>query len=149
MPVPSVTTISLFSGCGGSDYAVQRAGYDIVWANDVWPVAGEIYDANIENSQMEVGDITDFNTFPEAEFLIGCYPCQSYSQGGSRDWGSNINYLYREFDRVLRIVKPKAFVVENVNGMAFGQNYNLLLNQIYRYRLARYRVKWAVLNARD
>ena len=50
---------------------------------------------------------------------------------------------------MLRVVRPKAFVVENVNGMAFGDNYNLLKNQIHRYRLAGYRVKWAVLNARD
>jgi DNA (cytosine-5)-methyltransferase 1 len=149
MTVSRVPAISLFSGCGGSDYALQKAGFDIVWANDIWPVAGEIYDANIQNSQMVVGDIANFVHFPSAEFLIGCYPCQSYSQGGSRDWASSINYLYRHFDRVLRIVKPKAFVVENVNGMAFGANYKLLLNQVYRYRLAGYKVKWAVLNARD
>ena len=149
MPVPSVPTISLFSGCGGSDYALQRAGYQIAWANDIWSVAAEIYEANIENSQIVVGDIADFNTFPYAEFLVGCYPCQAYSQAGNRDWESNTNYLYRQFDRVLRLVRPRAFVVENVNGMAFGQNYNILLNQIYRYRLAGYRVTWSVLNARD
>jgi len=149
MPVPSVPTISLFSGCGGSDYALQRAGYDIVWANDIWPVAAQIYEDNIDKPNIEVGDIAQFDRFPKAELLVGCYPCQSYSQAGSRDWNSNTNYLYRQFDRVLRIVKPKAFIVENVNGMAFGENHNLLWNQIYRYRLAGYKVKWAVLNAKD
>jgi len=149
MTVPAVPTISLFSGCGGSDYALQRAGYDIVWANDVWDVAAEIYEVNIQDANIEVGDIADFDTFPDAELLVGCYPCQSYSQAGSRDWDSNTNYLYRQFDRVLRIVRPKAFIVENVNGMAFGENYQLLWNQIYRYRLAGYKVKWAVLNAKD
>lgn len=149
MTVPGVPAVSLFSGCGGSDYALQKAGYDVVWANDLWPVAAEIYDLNIENSRMVVGNIADFKVFPEAELLIGCYPCQSYSQAGSRDWESTTNYLYREFDRVLRLIKPKAFVVENVNGMAYGQNFNLLMNQIYRYRLAGYRVAWEVLNARD
>lgn len=149
MSVSKVAAISLFSGCGGSDYAVQQAGYEIVWANDKWPIAGEIYATNIKKSKIEIGDIAGFKNFQSAELLVGCYPCQSYSQGGSRDWESNVNYLYREFDRVLRIVKAKAFVVENVNGMAFGKNYNLLLNQIYRYRMAGYKVKWAVLNARD
>jgi DNA (cytosine-5)-methyltransferase 1 len=149
MSVSKVGAISLFSGCGGSDYALKQAGYEIVWANDKWPIAGEIYATNIKKSKIEIGDIAGFKTFPSAELLVGCYPCQSYSQGGSRDWESNVNYLYREFDRVLRIVKAKAFVVENVNGMAFGENYNLLLNQIYRYRMAGYKVKWSVLNARD
>ncbi len=149
MSVPNVPTISLFSGCGGTDYALQKAGYEIVWANDIWPIAAEIYDMNIENSQMRVGDIADFDRFPSAELLVGCYPCQSYSQAGSRDWNSNTNFLYQQFDRVLRKVKPRAFLVENVNGMTFGENYNLLWNQVYRYRLAGYKVKWEVLNAKD
>jgi DNA (cytosine-5)-methyltransferase 1 len=149
MTVPAVPTISLFSGCGGSDFALQAEGYDIVWANDIWDVAAEIYEANIENANIEVGDISDFIRFPEAELLVGCYPCTAYSQAGSRDWDSTMNFLYREFDRVLRLVKPKAFAVENVNGMAFGENHNLLMNQVYRYRLAGYRVQWSVLNALD
>lgn len=149
MSVPNVRTISLFSGCGGTDSALHKAGYDIVWANDVWPVAGELYKLNIPDSHIEIGDIAGFDKFPTADLLVGCYPCQSYSQAGSRQWNSKTNYLYRQYDRVLRTVKPKAFIVENVNGMAFGANHKLLLNQIYRYRLAGYRVKWAVLNAKD
>ncbi len=149
MSVRNVRTISLFSGCGGTDHALQKAGYDIVWANDIWKVAGELYDVNIADSQMHVGDIADFEHFPSADLLVGCYPCQSYSQAGSRNWNSKTNYLYRQYDRVLRKVRPKVFIVENVNGMAFGPNYELLLNQVYRYRLAGYRVKWKVLNAKD
>lgn len=149
MAVPKVRVISLFSGCGGSDYALQREGYEIVWANDIWPLAAEIYAENTKSNAIRVGDIKTFKSFPDCELLVGCYPCQGYSQGGNRDPGSSLNYLYQEFDRVLRKVKPKAFVVENVTGMAFSQNLNLLWNQIYRYRLAGYRVKSSVLNARD
>jgi DNA (cytosine-5)-methyltransferase 1 len=98
---------------------------------------------------METGDIASFKKFPRAQLLVGCYPCQGYSQGGKRSWGDSINFLYREFDRVLRKVKPKAFVVENVNGMAFGESRTLLENQLRRYRTAGYKVKWTVLNARD
>lgn len=149
MSVPAVPTISLFSGCGGTDYALHKAGYDIVWANDIWSVAGELYKLNIPNANIHVGDIAGVTSFPDAELLVGCYPCQSYSQAGSRDWNSNTNFLYRQFDRALRQIKPKAFVVENVNGMTFGPNHSLLMNQVYRYRLAGYRVKWSVLNAKD
>jgi DNA-cytosine methyltransferase len=82
--------------------------------------------------------------------LVGCYPCQGYTQGGTRDWkGDDRNYLYREFDRVLRRVMPTGFIVENVNGMVFGENRDLLKNQLTRYRSAGYRVKWSVLNAKD
>jgi DNA (cytosine-5)-methyltransferase 1 len=141
--------ISLFSGCGGSDFALVRAGFDIVWANDVWGVACETYRDNIPNPKIHEGDIRDFDRFPAVELVAGCYPCQGYSQGGRRDPDESINFLYRQFDRVLRIVRPKAFVVENVNGMAYGANRRLLENQLCRFRLAGYNVSWQVLNAMD
>ena len=143
-----IKTISLFSGCGGSDLALKRLGYDVVWANDINAAACETYTDNV-GTVMKCGDIRDFTDFPEADFLVGCYPCQGFTQGGRRQSSDSINYLYQEFDRVLRKLTPKAFVVENVNGMAFGENRKLLDNQLYRYRLAGYRVKWGVLDAKD
>jgi DNA (cytosine-5)-methyltransferase 1 len=141
--------ISLFSGCGGSDLAVQDCGFDIVWANDVWDVACQTYSDNINPSRMEPGDIARFTDFPTADLQFGCYPCQGYSQGGKRNPADPLNYLYRHFDRVLRIVRPKAFIVENVNGMVYGKNRALLMNQLCRYRMAGYRVAWSVMDAKD
>lgn len=141
-----ICTISLFSGCGGSDFALKRLGYNLVWANDIDNVACETYRDNI-GPIIDYGDIANFKKFPSAELLVGCYPCQGFTQGGRRNSADNINYLYQQFDRVLRMVSPKAFVVENVNGMAYGENRHLLENQLCRYRLAGYRVKWQVLNA--
>lgn len=144
-----IKTISLFSGCGGSDSALTEMGFDIAFANDIWEPACLTYKDNIPSAAIQCGDISDFEVFPDASLLVGCYPCQGFTQGGKRDWGESVNFLYKQFDRVLRQVKPKAFVVENVNGMAFGQNRKLLDNQLCRYRLAGYRVKWQVLNAQD
>jgi len=147
--IRKVTAISLFSGCGGSDLALQTKGYEILWANDLSDVACDTYRANLRYPRITCGDISEFDKFPPAQLLVGCYPCQGYTQGGRRDWYAPINFLYRQFDRVLRRVKPLAFVVENVNGMAFGESRRLLGNQLSRYRLAGYRVKWSVLNAKD
>jgi DNA (cytosine-5)-methyltransferase 1 len=141
-----VATISLFSGCGGSDLALAQLGHEIVWANDISEIACETYKDNV-GSVIQAGDIAGFTKFPEAEFLIGCYPCQGFTQGGRRQSGDKINFLYQQFDRVLRLVRPRAFVVENVNGMAYGDNRELLSNQLCRYRLAGYRVEWKVLDA--
>ena len=147
-PLRQVRTVSLFSGCGGSDLALKRLGYDVVWANDISEVACKTYSDNV-GPVIECGDIRDFDQFPGAEFLVGCYPCQGFTQGGRRNSEDSINYLYQQFDRVLRVLSPKAFVVENVNGMAYGDNRQLLDNQLRRYRLAGYRVNWQVLNAQD
>lgn len=147
--VRRVRTISLFSGCGGSDVALEQAGFRIVWANDVWDRACETYADNIPAATIECGDIRDVPRFPAAQLLVGCYPCQGFTQGGRRQSDDNINFLYREFDRALRYVLPRGFIVENVAGMAYGKNRALLANQLQRYRLAGYRVKWSVLNAQD
>jgi DNA (cytosine-5)-methyltransferase 1 len=144
-----VQAVSLFSGCGGSDLALQSDGYEIVWANDAWDRACGVYRANLADPKIQCGDIRDFDTFPDAELLVGCYPCQGYTQGGRRDWNAPVNFLYREFDRALRIIRPRAFVVENVSGMTYGDNIDLLNNQLHRFRLAGYRVKSTVLNAKD
>jgi DNA (cytosine-5)-methyltransferase 1 len=143
-----VRTISLFSGCGGSDTALQELGYKVVWANDISQVACDTYTDNV-GLAVKCGDIRDFSVFPSADFLVGCYPCQGFTEGGRRDSQDSLNYLYQQFDRVLRAVSPKAFVVENVNGMIYGSNKELLNNQLRRYRLAGYTVQWAVLNARN
>src|ERR1700685_2066183 len=98
--------ISLFSGCGGSGLALGGRGFDVVWANDICDVACEAYRVNISRAKIECGDIADFDKFPDADLQVGCYPCQGYSQAGRRDWGASINFLYRQFDRALRSVKP-------------------------------------------
>lgn len=144
-----VRTISLFSGCGGSDVALEAAGFRILWANDVWEEACNTYADNVPNATIAAGDIRDYERFPAAQFLVGCYPCQGFTQGGKRDSEDNLNFLYREFDRALRHILPRAFIVENVAGMAYGKNRLLLDSQLFRFRLAGYRVKWRVLNAQD
>jgi DNA (cytosine-5)-methyltransferase 1 len=143
------SAVSLFSGCGGSDLALTQCGFRVKWANDMWPLACRAYEDNIEDGNMKEGSIRDFNTFPDAQLLVGCYPCQGYSQGGRRESDEPINYLYQEFDRALRYILPRAFVVENVNGMTYEHNKVLLSNQVARYRLAGYRVTWQVLDAKD
>lgn len=144
-----ITAVSLFSGCGGSDAALTKLGIDVIWANDIWETACNTYTDNIPGAKIKCGDISDFDHFPEADLLVGCYPCQGFTQGGRRNWGEPLNFLYQEFDRALRDIRPRAFVVENVNGMAYGASQKLLSNQLHRYRLAGYKVKWAILNAQD
>ena len=89
------------------------------------------------------------SNFPKAELLVGCYPCQGYSQGGRRNEDDAINYLYQHFDRALRKILPRAFIVENVDGMRFSHNEHLLRAQLTRFRSAGYTVNWRVLDAKD
>lgn len=142
------TAISLFTGCGGSDAGLASAGFRVIFANDILDYAREVYLANFSQTDYLVRDVSVIRAFPQADLLVGCYPCQGFSIGGARDPKRNVNYLYREFDRALRAVKPKAFIVENVAGMARTGFQHLLRAQVVRFRSAGYRVRFSVLDAR-
>ncbi len=143
------SAVSLFSGCGGSDLGLRSAGVETLWANEINGIACELYSQVVKRNVIEHADVRDIDQFRKADILAGCYPCQGYSQGGRRNTEDGINYLYQEFDRALRQVRPLAFIVENVNGMRFAHNEPLLNNQLKRFRLAGYRVTWRVLDAVD
>lgn len=145
----NMKAVSLFSGCGGSDAGVVAAGFDVVMANDKLAYARDVYEANHPCTDYRLGDITNIATFPAAELLVGCYPCQGFSQGGVRDPGRKINKLYLEFARALCQVRPKAFIVENVSGMVRRNFSHLLQDQIKVFGEAGYRVEAQVLNAAD
>lgn len=141
--------VSLFSGCGGSDWGLHKAGFEVVLANDILPYARDFYLRNLPETDYQVGDVQKIESYPTADLLVGCYPCQGFSQGGVRDANRKINFLYQEFDRALRQIRPKAFIVENVSGMQRADLKHLLRNQLTRFRLAGYRVNWAILKAEE
>ena len=141
--------VSLFSGCGGSDAGVINAGFDVVMANDKLTYARDVYVSNHPETDFVLGDIKKINTFPDAELLVGCYPCQGFSQGGARDASRAINTLYLEFARALNHIRPKAFIVENVSGMVRKNFRHLLEDQFKVFSEAGYNVKAQVLNAAD
>ena len=118
-------------------------------ANDILSYAAEVYRANLPETDYRLCSVEDIATFPKADLLVGCYPCQGYSQGGARDAARPINYLFREFGRALRQIKPKAFIVENVSGLTRQDNESLFQMQLRSFRSAGYRVKWQLLNAAD
>jgi len=146
---PPVPTVTLLSGCGGSDLALRQAGLDVTWANELREDACDTYALNFPHTELARGDISLIREFPAAKLLVGCYPCQGYSQAGLRKRDATVNYLYRDFDRALRQIRPRAFVVENVSGMANSLNRSLLHCQLVRFRSAGYRVSVDVLDAKN
>lgn len=144
--------VSLFTGCGGSDAGVIAAGFDVVMANDILPYARDCYQANLPETDYVVGDISKINKFPDAELLIGCYPCQGFSQGGARKVDRRINRLYIEFARALNTINPKAFIAENVSGLRRSDYAHLLKDQLERFEKAGsfgYNVFPQLLNAHE
>lgn len=146
------TAVSLFSGCGGSDAGVIAAGFDVIMANDILPYARDVYLANFPATDYRLQDIREIHDFPKADLLVGCYPCQGFSQGGAREAGRTINTLYKEFARALGLIQPKAFIAENVSGLRRSTYRHLLEDQLKQFSEAGehgYDVYWQQLNAHE
>jgi DNA (cytosine-5)-methyltransferase 1 len=143
------TAVSLFSGCGGSDTGLIAAGFDVLMANDLLAYAAETYRVNLPETDYRECPVEQVKAFPAADLLVGCYPCQGYSQGGARESARGINYLFKEFGRALRAIRPKAFIVENVSGLTRADNQALFQHQLRNFRQAGYAVQWKLLNAAD
>lgn len=141
--------VSLFSGCGGSDAGVINAGFEVLMANDILAYARDVYLVNHPATDYVLGNVAKVAHFPTAQLLVGCYPCQGFSQGGVRDPSRKINTLYLEFARALNQIRPKAFIVENVSGMVRKNFEHLLRDQFKVFTEAGYTVKYQVLNAAD
>lgn len=113
--------LSLFSGIGGLDAGFEKAGFNIVWANDFDKYAVKTYRANYRH-EIVLGDINEIplDTLPKFDILIGGFPCQPFSMmGAERGFEDTRGTL---FFRIAEIVKhqidnnkkPKALILENV-----------------------------------
>jgi DNA (cytosine-5)-methyltransferase 1 len=156
--VQKLTAVSLFSGCGGFDWGAVQAGVEIIWANDINKYAAQAYKTILPNVPFNFGDIRDYYTFPEADILIGCYPCTGFSLAARRRWKNRKsrdllkaegNFLYLEFMRSLEQVKPKYFFVENVSGMVSAKEGWFFEQQLEGFREHGYIPQHKLLRAID
>lgn len=118
--------IDLFSGCGGLSLGFINAGFDVVKAVEFDARIADSYMKNHPTVPMIVDDIKNVdqgNVFKkgDAEVIIGGPPCQGFSMAGSRIRHGFIddprNYLFKHYFNVVKTVKPKAFIMENVKGI--------------------------------
>ncbi len=111
-------TLSLFAGAGGLDMGFKNAGYDIIWANDINEDACDTHkswsDSVIVNEDIKNISI---NSLPDAEVILGGFPCQGFSLAGPRKVDDSRNLLYRFYVETVNEKKPEVFVAENVKGI--------------------------------
>lgn len=76
--------ISLFSGCGGLDLGFEKAGFNVIWANEFDKSIWDTYEINHKETYLDKRSITDISAdeIPNCDGIIGGPPCQSWSVGG-------------------------------------------------------------------
>lgn len=132
------------------DFGIVEAGGHIVFSNDILNDACKTLEKYFDHADVRNEDISKISKFPLADIVVGGYPCQSFSMAGNRDPKKDERTnLYKQFLRVISIVRPKYFVAENVSGLKQLSSGTFLKEQIDAYGAEGYIVSHQVLNARD
>lgn len=144
------TAVSLFCGAGGLDMGFERQGFRVIWANDIDEDACATHRL-WSDAEVVCGDISkiDFSTIPEADVLLGGWPCQGFSFAGPRQLDDSRNTLYKYYVKYLEEKKPLAFVGENVKGMLTlgnGEIFKAIKQDMYTKG---YTLFYKLLNASD
>lgn len=132
--------IDLFAGCGGFSVGFEQAGFDIIKAVEFDSQIARTYRHNHSDTVLYVDDIANIDTDEyftrgESDVIIGGPPCQGFSMAGARIRNNAFlddprNYLFKHYVNVVKIVRPKIFILENVKGiltMQKGEIFNEIL----------------------
>lgn len=146
------TAISLFCGAGGCSLGFEQANYKILMATDFDKAAIETYKLNFPETDTLLEDINNINFVDilnkynmnagDLDFLIGGPPCQGFSTAGTRFWDDPRNHLLKSYIRAISVLKPKWFMMENVEGLLTSnkgiylvETINALINLGYKIRV--------------
>ena len=119
------TYIDLFSGAGGMSLGFDKVGFKNIFSIDIEPSFCQTYKANFPNHNLIEKDICSLTKEEiksliknkEIEVIIGGPPCQGFSMAGNigrKFIEDSRNQLFKEFARIVELVQPKYFVMENV-----------------------------------
>ena len=113
----AIKMIDLFSGIGGIRLAFENNGAQCVCSSEIDKSACHTYYENFNDKPL--GDVSKLGKgdFPHFDILAGGFPCQPFSLGGMRKgFNDTRGTLFFEVARILKECKPKAFLLENVQG---------------------------------
>lgn len=114
-----MTVGSLFSGIGGLDLGLERAGFEVRWQVENDPFCLRVLEKHWPTVK-RYGDIREVkgNELEPVDLICGGFPCQPVSCAGRRRAQSDDRWLWPEFIRIVRMVRPRIVLVENTPGIA-------------------------------
>ena len=122
--MPSLTVGSLFSGIGGIDLGLERAGHRVLWHSEIDDYACRVLKKHWPEIP-NLGDVTTINwsEVPYVDIIAGGYPCQPFSSAGKRQGKKDKRHLWPHFLNAIRTIRPRYAFLENVRGhlsLGFG-----------------------------
>jgi len=124
--------IELFCGCGGTSLGFEMAGFEVVLGCDIHTPSIRTFQKSHPKASTITGDVKKVHpkeivailNGQKPDVLIGGVPCQGFSLNNrKRHEQDDRNFMYKEFLRFVKVLQPKAIVLENVSGMKSVGNF--------------------------
>lgn len=159
--MPRPIGVDLFAGAGGLSLGFEQAGFDVVAAVEIDPIHCATHEYNFPQSKTICASVVDLTGEEirrlggiedrDIDVVFGGAPCQGFSMIGKRALDDQRNQLVFHYVRLVRELKPKYCVFENVKGLTLGKHAQFLIELIEALGHAGYRVlrPYQVLNAAD
>ena len=121
----TLTVGSLFSGIGGFDLGLERAGMKVIWQSEIDEFASKVLKKHWPDVP-NLGDITkvDWTNIERPDVICGGYPCQPFSTAGKRGGASDPRHLWPAMFNAICLLRPRYALMENVRGhlsLGFGR----------------------------
>ncbi len=152
-PALPYSVASFFSGIGGLDLGLERAGFEVRFQCEVKPFCRDILSQHWPNIPLNT-DIRklDETDIPETDIWAAGFPCQDLSlarMGPRSGLRGNQSGLFHDFMRLVGGRRPRAIILENVHGLLSshgGRDFAIVLKALDELG---YGVAWRVLNSKD
>ena len=144
--------VSFFAGAGGLDTGFEKAGFEVLYANEYDKAIWKTFEKNHPNTVLDKRSIADIPSteVPDCDGIIGGPPCQSWSEAGAlRGIQDRRGQLFFEFMRILADKRPKFFLAENVSGMLIPRHAKSLQHIKNLFAECGYQLSFRLLNAAD
>lgn len=154
------TVVELFAGAGGMMLGLEEAGFKTLLANEVHPHPCMTLRRNFPHVPIVEGSIRDltaadmfqsagYQEIPEVDLVAGGPPCQGFSTAGMKDPNDPRNTLIGDYIRIVKELRPRGFLLENVTGlltMRGGQLWENVANELDELG---YKFQYEILHAAD
>ena len=132
------------------DENINNNVFNTIYVNDIFDEARETYAQNAgKYIYMDKSDIRKIKEFPQADIVLGGFPCPGFSEAGPRLVDDKRNFLYLHFIRCLMQSKPKIFVAENVKGMMTLGKGEVFKQIVQDFAAAGYTIYHKLLNSAE
>jgi DNA (cytosine-5)-methyltransferase 1 len=149
------TFVDLFAGIGGFRIPLEELGGQCLGYSEIDKEAIKVYRQNfigyLNKDEIELGDITQIDQLPNnTDLVVGGVPCQPWSVAGKlKGFDDPRGKLWFDVIRLLKNNQPKAFIFENVRGLASPKNRHSFEYLLHKFEEINYCVKWKIINSYD